>query len=168
MAEPRYTDPENVRNLLSRDVGYKGSTAATLSDPQILQAIEDAEGEVDGVLRRRYPLPLSTPVPDLISTIAAAIAAYNADLVFRGSTPYQTQQEPVLLRLRWARDLLEQIANGEIDAGIVIDPDAVVPPTSTGEEATIINPYEPKLIGWQDVEPCPFPWGTQYRRDAIR
>ena len=161
--EPQYTDPEKVRQLISRSVGYQGSTAASLDDTIILQAIADAEGEVDGVLRKSWTLPLSTPVPQLVVTITEAIAAYNADLVFRGATPYRDERSPIYLRLKRAHELLKMVDDGQLDAGVIL-PDGG---TGTGDqEAVVINPYSTALFGPSDFFWWVDDWMRPYWKDA--
>lgn len=51
--------------------------------PIIDAAIDDADGEVDGYLAKRYPVPLLTP-PKVINKYAKDIAVYQAQ---RGAAP---------------------------------------------------------------------------------
>lgn len=83
--------------------------------PIVESAIADAEGEVDGYLAKRYPVPL-TVVPKAISKFTKDIAVYN--LYSRVGIDEGDKEKNYLNRYRAAIDFLKLAADGKIDIGV--------------------------------------------------
>lgn len=83
--------------------------------PIVESAIADAEGEIDGYLTKRYPVPLSV-VPRAISKFAKDIAVYN--LYSRIGIDEGDKEKNYLNRYRAAVDFLKLVAEGKIDLGV--------------------------------------------------
>lgn len=80
--------------------------------PLIDNAIEDASGEVDGYLVKRYPVPLRI-VPKVINKFAKDIAVYN--LYSRIGIDESDREKNYLNRYNAAIRFLENVAKGMID-----------------------------------------------------
>jgi phage gp36-like protein len=144
-----YTTPEKVRDLLARDVSQVSSTAASLDEPRILDAIAQATDIINGYLASRYSVPFTDPPPTLISTIAEAIAAYRADLAYRQGVDYDSELDPVYLRVKEVMQQLKDIRDGKMDV-----PGA---PTDDGSGtqqggATVLNQYAGTLFSPADFD----------------
>lgn len=104
------------QDLIDRDEGMLWNFALdretnTLNDTWINQALEQADGEINSFLGRRYILPLAT-VPGMLNKIAITIAFYwLAD---------RDQQATNLLEERYKMqlDTLREIGNGKRDLGL--------------------------------------------------
>lgn len=83
--------------------------------PIIQEAIADAQGEIDGYLCKRYPVPLTKAVK-VINKLAKDIAIYN--LFSRIGIDESNEQKNYLNRYRAAVKFLEGVAAGKIDIGI--------------------------------------------------
>lgn len=83
--------------------------------PIVESAIADAEGEVDGYLAKRYPVPL-TVVPKAISKFTKDIAVYN--LYSRVGIDEGDKEKNYLNRYRAAIDFLKLAADGKINIGV--------------------------------------------------
>jgi phage gp36-like protein len=130
-----YTDPDTVRDRLAADGSDpSGSTAASMDDPALVEACNDAIAEVDGRIRGE---PFAdAEIPPLVATIATDIAAYLATLTHRKGNPLP-DNHPVALRYRRAQDLLAKAAAGQLDITL----------TDTREvsEPQVQNPYDGAL-----------------------
>lgn len=80
----------------------------------IEQAIEDADGEIDGYLASRYSTPLSK-VPKVINKYSKDIAMYN--LFSRAGIENGTREENYLTRYKAAIKFLELVAKGTVNIG---------------------------------------------------
>lgn len=108
-----YTDVGAVRLALSP--GGDGSdlgSAASLADPDLLSAVDDATNEINGKIAARYTLPIE-PQPAILNRIARDIAAYFATLTYRRGDPI-LPGDPVQLRYNAAEALLAQIQAGTL------------------------------------------------------
>lgn len=83
--------------------------------PIIEEAISDADGEIDGYLAKRYPVPLS-PTPKVINKFSKDIAVYN--LFSRIGIDEGEKESNYLTRYKAAVRFLENVAKGIIDIGI--------------------------------------------------
>jgi phage gp36-like protein len=148
-----YTTPNGVRLILAPEGNPDPSTAAGLSDVELQEAIDEGASEINARLGSRYSVPFAGAVPTLIEKLNRDIAAYLANLVYRRGDPLDVD-DPVRLRYNRARDLLNQLAKGEVsllgEAGIV---------EGEGAEAFVVNPYDGNLFVLDD-----FSLGT---REAI-
>jgi phage gp36-like protein len=75
---------------------------------KVSKAIEDAEGEVNGYLAKRYVVPVAPPVPDLVQKLSTDIAVWN---IYS-----RRQRAPDNVRQRYedAIKMLIRIADGDM------------------------------------------------------
>lgn len=81
-------------------------------------AIADAEGEIDGYLAKRYPVPIA-PVPKVINKFAKDIAVYN--LYSRIGINENGEEKNNLNRYYAAVKFLTLVAEGKVSLGITSD-----------------------------------------------
>ena len=120
-------------------------------------AIEDAQGEVDGYLGLRFPVPLTPPVPKLVMQLTRNAAAYYADIIYRQGTDYDSELDPVYLRYRRSVELLEKISKGEL--ALDLDENPTTPPVEA--EGIVVNKYAGDLFTIEDF--ALFPDGSAPR-----
>jgi phage gp36-like protein len=116
-----YVTIEDLKESLADAGGAGARTAANLEDPRLQANLDEATGEVTGRLTRSYELPdpgedpATSPgsIPALLRTIILGIAGYLATLEFYGSQPVE-ERDPVVLRYARARELLTQVARGDL------------------------------------------------------
>lgn len=89
-----------------------------LVTPIIEAAIEDADGEIDGYLAKRYRVPLS-PVPKVINKFSKDIAVYN--LFSRVGIDEGTEEKNYLNRYNSAIKFLTLVAEGKVSIGASVD-----------------------------------------------
>jgi phage gp36-like protein len=145
-----YTDVDTVRLVLSSETEETGGTAADLSDAQIQYEIDSAAAYIDSYLRVLYAVPFDVPgpVPEIIMTICTDMAALGADLNFRKSREYASQNMPIIIRYQKALQALENLKTGEQTLSS--------PRADTNVEGAIIihqYPY-PLFPWWEDVSEC--------------
>ncbi|TCL43217.1 gp436 family protein [Harryflintia acetispora] len=87
-----------------------------LVTPIIEEAIADADGEIDGYLAKRYPVPLD-PAPKVINKFAKDIAVYN--LFSRLGIDEGSEQKNYLNRYNAAVKFLTLVAEGKVSLGTV-------------------------------------------------
>lgn len=80
--------------------------------PMAVEAIADADAEIDGYLMKRYPVPMA-PVPAVISKYSKDIAVYN--LVSRAGIDTGERESNYLTRYKNAIAFLTKVAKGEAD-----------------------------------------------------
>lgn len=148
-----YSTVQSVR-LVLRGMSDPGKaddpdyTAAQLDDAQIEYEINNADGQIDSILRRRFSLPLPSPVPTVLKNLSTDIAAALCDMTFRGSREYASEFAPARLRYERAIMILDHIANGDYPLYNVGEgPDAL------GDESVVINPYSGDILLSTDVFP---------------
>lgn len=148
-------------------------TAAHLTNSQIEDAINEADGVINTYISQWYTVVLATvenpePVPDPIPDppppaevqVAPApvrawsrdIAAYLATLTFFKNKEV-TEDDPVRQRYLMVLGMLRDIR----DRKSILDPD-VFPPnpdTANGQGVTVVNTYEGKLFGPEDFGLAP-------------
>jgi len=83
--------------------------------PIIEEAIKDADGEIDGYLAKRYPIPLPSP-PKVINKFSKDIAVYN--LFSRIGIDEGEKESNYLTRYKAAIRFFENVAKGIVDLGI--------------------------------------------------
>lgn len=83
--------------------------------PIIEEAIKDADGEIDGYLAKRYPVPLLSP-PKVINKFSKDIAVYN--LFSRIGIDESEKESNYLTRYKSAIRFFENVAKGVVDLGI--------------------------------------------------
>lgn len=104
---------------------------------QLAVFLRDAESEVETRVRSRYAVPLPADPPEpVVVNLVVAIAAYHAMLAMRRNADFESDQDPYLLRYRWATDLLDRIARGE----------AQIPGASDGFTATVFDPMPGRMF----------------------
>lgn len=85
-----------------------------LAGPIIDAAVEDAEGEIDGYLAKRYSVPLAA-VPKVINKFAKDIAVYN--LYSRIGIDESGEEKNYLNRYHSAIKFLTLVAEGKVSLG---------------------------------------------------
>lgn len=167
MATPPYTNVVRVRSALTRSADTAG-TAGGIEESTLEQAIRTAQNTIDSRLGNLFVVPFN-PVPEMIIDIATALAAYDADLTYREVRDYQSDLNPVLLRYKWATELLISIAKGDstLPGYEPPDPDPGIPdnPNDGGSVVGVFNPdlcaidlgywhshYDPRLPQYWGLE----------------
>lgn len=139
-----YATPADVRKVLAPDGDTGPSTAASLDDPALEDAIQEAEQQVDAALAGRYPVPFGTgvypQVPPMIVQLTRDMAAYEATLRFFRGQPLPAGH-PVLLRAQRAQQTLRDMSSGRVEL-----PETVPQETPTSQ-ASVQNPYTGDLFG---------------------
>lgn len=119
-----YCTVEEVRGMIKSDalnmiIGDEYIEDEALREQEIIpiieEAIGDADGEIDGYLIKRYPVPLS-PTPKVINKFSKDIAVYN--LFSRAGIDEGEKEKNYLNRYKAAVRFLENVAKGVIDIGI--------------------------------------------------
>lgn len=119
-----YCTVEEVRNFLKEDAINSIIMNEYIDDPEekeakllplIEQAIDDADGEIDGYLASRYPTPLKK-VPKVINKYSKDIAVYN--LFSRAGLDEGERENNYLTRYKAAIKFLELVAKGTVDIGM--------------------------------------------------
>lgn len=86
--------------------------------PIIEGAIEDADGEIDGYLAKRYTVPIS-PTPKIINKLSKDIAIYN--LFSRVGIDESSEEKNYLNRYNAAIKFLTLVAEGKVSLGAEAD-----------------------------------------------
>jgi phage gp36-like protein len=123
-------------------------TPALLSDAQIEYEISNADEEINAILRRRYAVPLPTPVPEVLKNLSVDIAAALCDMTFRGSREYASVLAPARLRYERARLILDRISTG--DYPLYNEGEG---PEQVGDTSIVINPYPGDILLTREVFP---------------
>lgn len=89
-----------------------------LVTPIIEAAIEDADGEIDGYLAKRYAVPIA-PVPKVINKFSKDIAVYN--LFSRVGIDEGSEEKNYLNRYNAAIRFLTLVAEGKVSIGAQVD-----------------------------------------------
>lgn len=159
--EQVYASIQAVRRVLSPDGSREAAlgTAASLSNGEIGEAIEEAAAEINARIASRYSLPFSAPVPSLLEKLNRDIAAFLATLVYRRNAPLPAE-DPVRLRYARAQALLDRVARGEVELT-----------TATGlagesAETEVINLYEGDMFSLDEAglsaSGVTWPWAPGY------
>lgn len=137
-----YLDPEQLRLAIAPNPDTVVGTAASMDDPELQVAIDNAQAEVDARLSVRYRVPFD-PVPALVLTIVTGKAIYLANLQYRGSKDLAAF-DPVVLRHAQVEKLLTEIVAGR--AGLIeVDGTAPVEQQGGAGMGAPINRYEGSL-----------------------
>jgi len=116
-----------VREMLKEDVLNTIIGNDYIDDPEerearigpiISSAIEDAGGEIDGYLAKRYAVPLSL-TPKVINKFAKDMAVYN--LYSRHGIDESTEEKNYLNRYNAAIKFLTLVAEGKVSIGAPAD-----------------------------------------------
>lgn len=147
-----YAVPDDVRGVLAGSELLAG-TAASLTDTDLVTAIDEAQQEVDGRLAARYAVPFTDPPPAVVASVTRDIAAWLATLTWRRGEPIAAT-EPAALRYQRAEGLLGQLASGNLS--LDVDPAPVA-----ASQAAVANRYDGDLFGPDDfgLGPAPAGWG---------
>lgn len=141
MATGRYASTADlVPSLLTETVLAQLSQADpdsdTPNDDVVATWIEDAEAEVDTYLGARYPLPLTTGIPAIVTRLTARIVRYRAYT----SRPGQVDAW-LTTDYEGALKTLEAIASGKLSIGLTAAGATTEPgpksPIRTGSSAPV-------------------------------
>lgn len=136
-----YLTPAELRTILNPDGDDTDEgSAAGMSDAQLQVALDDAQAEVDGKLAARTTVPLATPLPRLIRSLVADIAAYLATLTDRRSDPMGAD-DPVRLRYVRAAKLLDELAAGRHPL-----PSPLSEADWANQSSAAVNPYDGQMM----------------------
>lgn len=178
-----YSTPLDVRLALTPGADSADlSTAAGLTDQQIIDAILEADGIINAYLLRLYTIPVADfveanplatdppadpPLPETITSNVAPrpvrgwsrdIAAYLATLTFKRNQDV-TKDDPVRLRYAQAMEMLTAIR----DSKAFLDPDTFPPAgEDVGGKVFVENLYDGKLFGLSDFDLAPNGSNTAY------
>lgn len=154
-----YSQPNDIRNALAPGPwpytgggsAPKTGTAADLGDPQLVDAISEADAQIDLMLNRRYATPVAdTDVPNLVRWWSRDIAAYYATLTYRKGRDL-TAQDPVALRYNSAIVALTAVRDGKNLLNLPEPTSAAGDTGSVSGASAPINPYNGTLFGPCDV-----------------
>jgi hypothetical protein len=91
-------------------------TAADLSDPELSDAIAEADSMIDGAIGGIYAVPVQPDgtgnIPHPIDYWSRNLAAYIATLGFRGSQDF-TDTDPIARRYTMTKDAMNMVATGK-------------------------------------------------------
>lgn len=146
-----YCTTIDIRDVLSGTLGGIPGAPDELTDSQLMQAITDAQTEIDLSLSRLYVTPLN-PVPEPIRQISINISCYLADLTYRMSKPYGAgNNSPLQLRYARARMLLNGIVSGTynlaLDDTFILTSDGIVLNYYDGDLITTDQLFGPAIHG---------------------
>lgn len=119
-----YCTEDEVRGMIKDDALNTLIGDAYIEEPErreellrpiVTEAIEDASGEIDGYLTKRYSLPLPGS-PKILNKFAKDIAVYN--LFSRIGIDESSEQKNILNRYNAAIKFLTLLAEGKVDIGI--------------------------------------------------
>jgi len=140
-----YTTAEAVYSLC------KLITEVELPGPEVEGFITKAQARIDARLRKHYRVPLNEPVPAIIASIAADMAAAMVlDKVYSDRQPNQTTLSDVY-RKRAEADLDRVIEEGLLDGlpGVVkIEPPAPAVRPALATTTPKKSPLEEALARW--------------------
>ena len=116
-----YCTADEVRGMIKDDALNTLIGDAYIEEPErreellrpiVTEAVEDASGEIDGYLTKRYSLPLFGP-PKILNKFAKDIAVYN--LISRAGIDEGERENNYLTRYKNAIAFLTKVAKGETD-----------------------------------------------------
>lgn len=110
-----YADSDDLAALDLPPSATEGMTAADIN-----LHLDAASARVDGYLRGRYLLPLSSPYPPEVVACTSALAAYSI-LSRRGFDPHAGTDANVRARYEDAIGWLERIAQGKVNLAAASD-----------------------------------------------
>ena len=70
------TEEDILKKISSDELAQLTSATEVIDHEKVIQAIEDADGEIDSYIQRHYAVPVS-PVPNVIRKASVTIALYN-------------------------------------------------------------------------------------------
>lgn len=114
--EVRAMIKDDALNALIGDENIEDETEReAMIAPIIQEAMEDADGEIDGYLAKRYPVPLSQ-APKAINKLSKDIAVYN--IFSRVGIREDGPDKNFLNRYQAAVKFLQLVAEGKVDIGV--------------------------------------------------
>lgn len=122
-----YSATTEVREMLKDDALNAIIGDTFIEDPEereakvgpiIEGAIEDADGEIDGYLAKRYAVPI-LPTPKIINKFSKDIAVYN--LFSRVGIDENSEEKNYLNRYNAAIKFLTLVAEGKVSLGAETD-----------------------------------------------
>ncbi len=119
-AEVREMLKEDALNSIVGDAYHDAEDRSAMIGPLIDGAIDDADGEIDGYLAKRYAVPLN-PVPKVINKFSKDIAIYN--LFSRMGIDEDSEAKIYLTRYNAAVKFLTMVAEGRVSIGADADGD---------------------------------------------
>lgn len=148
-------------------------TASTLTDPQLVDAINEAEGIIDGYIASRYvitPVEISDDTdpqniliflvaPDPVRGWCRNIAAYLAALTYRKNKDLG-EDDPIRLRYNLTMALLLDVRSNKMNISL---PGVG---TDSSNEVAVINLYEGRLFGPEDFNLTHTGYQRIIRRDV--
>lgn len=159
-----YSTVTDVRNALAPGSVREG-TAATLTDQQIIDAINQADALIRSKIGHLYIIPLETvDIPAQGENPASTeefaeepvrywsrdIAAYLVTLTYKRNADV-SENDPVRLRMNLAMAGVTEVQRGQ--ATLPFPP--YVPPGQTSADAAVINQYTGDLFGAEDFDLAP-------------
>lgn len=161
----------DVRNALTPGADpADGTTASSLSDDQIIDAVNEADARINTYLPANYTPPTETiqigdpPVAAIVAVgmvryWSRDIAAYLATLTYKKHQNVP-EDDPVRLRYNSAMQSLLEVREGKI----ILPPDADTGDDVFPGEVVVHNSYEGTLFGPEDFSLTPVPPGmTRYQ-----
>lgn len=115
------------------------ATAATLSDGELQESIDEATAQVNGKARGA---PYGDPAPPLIVQVTRDLAAYFATLTHRRTQPLPADH-PIALRYAAASRMLDGMQKGTVELP--------VPPAGSVEASAVVNPFDGDLFPLESV-----------------
>jgi hypothetical protein len=101
----------------------EASDPTEVSDPMVEEGLAWATAAIDAAARKGgyTPVPFACPAPDIIGQMAAELAA--GWVMSRPAFSACTEKVPenAALWLKWAQDLLDSLALGELDLGLGVE-----------------------------------------------
>lgn len=160
-----YSSLTDVRSALTPGGVSDSSTAASLTDPAITDAIDEADSIIDSYIGSRYGIPQdpndATVAVKPVRYWSRDIAAFLATLTWKKGKDVGPD-EPVRIRYTAVMNLLTAIRDGKATVNLPA-------PTGdqTGDEVWVENMYDGNLFDHADtltrrVLRHPFSWGNGY------
>lgn len=119
-AEVREMIKEGAFNSIVGDEFHDEEERKAMIGPIIVEAIADADGEIDGYLAKRYTVPM-VPAPKILNKLSKDIAIYN--LFSRMGIKEGSDEEIFLTRYNAAVKFLTLVAEGKVSIGADADGD---------------------------------------------
>lgn len=140
-----YSSVDDVRNALAPGGSTSDpSTPASIDEGEIVDAISEADGIINGYISSRYTVP-SDPV--LVAVAVSPVRWWSRNIAaWLLTLTYRKQQdvgpdEPIRLRYDQTIAFLTQVRDGQMDLGSLAAND-----TATGDQVFVENLYQNKLF----------------------
>lgn len=147
-----YSTVTSVRTALTAGGVMDGTSAASLSDADIQDKIDEADALIDGYLNARYTLPIEGTVPAILNMISRDLAASYATITYLGSIPLQPTH-PVQIKATAAMATLDKIRTGDVMLPL--------PGAGSGQRTdnpAVENPYDGDMFTLSDFDLAPLWW----------